>query len=73
MGYFITELWGLWSMDKIVILKICDCYGSFSIGMRDTEPRHQIRNRILLYRVKRLGVNGQKGHFQKFMIHMAFF
>ena len=41
--------------------------------MRGTEPRNHIRNRILLYRLKRLGVDGQNGHFQKFMIHMASF
>ena len=41
---------------------------SFYVGMylvmRGTEPRNHIRNQILLYRVKRLGVKGQNGHFK---------
>ena len=50
---------------------------SFYVGMYlvkiGTEPRNHIRNQILQYRVIRIGVNGQNGHFQKFMIYMACF
>ena len=50
---------------------------SFYVGMYlvkiGTEPRNHIRNQILQYRVIRIGVNGQNGHFQKDMISLASF
>ena len=41
--------------------------------MRGTEPQNQIHNRILQYGVMGVVVNGQNGHFQKYMIPMASF
>ena len=41
--------------------------------IRGTEPRNQIWNRILQYGVMGVVVNGQNGHFQKYMIDMASF
>ena len=41
--------------------------------MKGTEPGNQIRNQILQYGVMGLVVNGQNGHFQKYMISMAYF
>ena len=41
--------------------------------IRGTEPCNQIGNRILQYGVMGVVVNGQNGHFKKYMITMASF
>ena len=58
---------------KNILLVWLPFYVKMYLVMRGTEPRNQIWNGILQYGVMGVVVNGQNGHFQKYMIPMASF
>ena len=48
------------------MIHMASFYVRMYLVMRGTEPRTQIRIRILQYGVMGVVVNGQNGHFQKY-------